>query len=238
MRVRAMVTAVLVTAIVGFLAAPATALQGEPPLYDFACRGASQLPDAFADAGYAADCLHLYGISYGKNDGTFGEHDQLTRSQVASFLTRLIELTPVALSAPPRTFPDVNEAVVPNEQVRAEIESLAGSGIIAGFPDGTFGPGENLTVAQAATLLIRALAFISASIADAPYVVDQGSTTDNYVYAQGAYLLDVTATDIDGYTYAVEASDVTDRGLLADMLCQGLRGLVATLVVNNLAPNP
>jgi len=228
----------LATAVLGFFAAPAPALQSETPLYDFACRGASQLVDAFQDAGYAADCLKLYGIALGKDDGTFGEHDQLTRSQVSSFLARLIALSGVELSAPSRTFPDVNESVVPNFQVRSEIESLAGSGIITGFPDGTFGPAENLTVAQAATLLIRTLAFIAAANPAAPPIADQGSTTDNYVFATGLFLLVSNATDIDGFTYSVEPSDVTERGLLADMLCQGLRGLVATGVIENLAPNP
>src|SRR4051794_19268022 len=227
MRVRAVAIAVLTTVVLGFLVAPASALQGEPPLYDFACRGASQLPDAFADAGYAADCLKLYRIALGKDDGTFGEHDQLTRSQVASFLARLIVTAGLGLPTfatcklipcedPPRSFPDVNDSVVPNFKVREEIEGLAGVGIIAGFPDGTFGPAANLTVAQAATLLIRTLAFISAVVPEAPPISDQGSTTDNYGFAKGAYLLDIAAIDIDGFSYPVEPSDVTSRGLLAD----------------------
>src|SRR5436190_23612773 len=86
---------VAVAATMAFVVAsavPAAAAENGVGDYTPACDGASEAAGAFADAGLAADCLKLYDISFGKNDGTFGEHDALTRSQVSSLLTRAVNL--------------------------------------------------------------------------------------------------------------------------------------------------
>src|SRR4051794_21171583 len=190
--------------------------------YTAACHGASTAPGAFADAGLAADCLKVYGVSLGKADGTFGENDPLLRSQVSSLLARFLQLTGVTLSAA-RSFPDVNPNTVPNDQVRTEIEQLAGSGIIAGFPDGTFGPATHLSVAQAATLVVRTMAVIRMHAPAAPPIQDQGNTSSNYLYAVFKGILDRNAADNAGTRYANQPGDTTARGLLADMLAQSLQ---------------
>ena len=194
----------------------------------FAAACANATAGGFADAGLAADCLKLYGLSLGKNDGTFGENDQLVRSQVSSLLSRLIAAAGVPLTQQ-RTFPDT--VGLSNTQVRTEIEQLAGSGIIAGFPDGNFHPAENLTVAQAATLIVRTLAFIHGAKPAAPNVTVQPSTGGNHTYALYAGLLDTHAADRNGAVYADQPGDVTARGLLADMLDQSLQQLVNAGVV-------
>ena len=199
-----------------------------PDGYAAACINAST--NGFADAGLAADCLKEYGISLGKADGTFGEEDPLIRSQVSSLLARLLQVAGVTLSQT-HTFPDVNPDTVPNAQVRTEIEQLAGSGIIAGFPDGTFGPTTNLTVAQAATLVIRTLQLIHSSHANAPALTDQGSTSANYVSAIVQGILDTVAADNGGTAYPRQPSDTTKRGSLADMLAQSLQRLVTADVI-------
>ena len=178
----------------------------------------------FADAGFAADCLKQYGLALGKNDGTFGENDGLVRSQVSSLLARLIEASGATLSQS-RSFADVTPLA--NAQVRQEIEQLAGAGIIAGFPDGLFHPNDQLSVAQAATLVNRTLAFLHA-----PNAVDSGSTGANYLTAVNTGVLDLQASNIRGFSYASGTSDVTDRGLLADMLAQSLQRLVDNHIVS------
>ena len=182
----------------------------------------------------AADCLKVYGVALGKADGTFGENDPLLRSQVSSLLARFVQLAGVSLSTR-KGFSDVNPGTVPNEQVRDEIELLAGSGIIAGFPDGTFGPATHLSVAQAATLIVRTMAFIHANRPPAPGLTDQGNTGANYYYAITEALLDQSATDVNASIYAHATSDTTARGLLADMLAQGVQQLVDHGVVNSRA---
>jgi hypothetical protein len=183
----------------------------------------------FPDAGLAGDCLKQYGLSLGKNDGSFGENDGLIRSQVSSLLARLIDASGATLTAT-GTFADVTPLA--NVQVRQEIEQLAGAGIIAGFPDGLFHPNDNLTVAQAATLVMRTLAFIHASNPSAPNIADQGSTAANYLVAANNGLLDHDASNIRGFSYATGVSDTTDRGLLADVLAQGLQRLVDSGVIS------
>jgi hypothetical protein len=182
----------------------------------------------FPDAGLAGDCLKQYGLSLGKNDGSFGENDGLIRSQVSSLLARLIDASGATLTAT-GAFADVTPLA--NVQVRNEIEQLAGAGIIAGFPDGLFHPNDNLSVAQAATLVMRTLAFIHASNPSAPDVADQGSTPANYLVAVNNGLLDRDASNIRGFSYATGMSDTTDRGLLADVLAQGVQRLVDSGVI-------
>jgi hypothetical protein len=200
------------------------------PRYTPACKNSSS--GAFADAGLAADCLKLYAIALGKADGSFGENDPLLRSQVSSLLARLVQASGVSLTQS-RSFPDVNPDTVPNAQVRSEIELLAGSNIIAGFPDGLFHPAENLTVAQGTTLVIRALAFIHTNRPNAPDIRDQGSTTANYQHGINQGLLDPNATDLGAHNYIHQAADVTKRGLLADTLAQSLQRLVTVEAVSS-----
>jgi hypothetical protein len=195
-----------------------------PRGYHTACDRTDTVAGAFADAGLAADCLKAYGIALGKNDGTFGENDPLLRSQVSSLLARLLTTNGIPLSAT-RSFPDVNPNTVPNAQVRDEIEHLAGAGIIAGFPDGTFGPAGTLSVAQAATFVVRTLQFIHAQRPSMPDFRDQGSTTANYDYAIAQGILDTSAADKNGARYGTGAGDANKRGLLADMLAQSLERL-------------
>jgi hypothetical protein len=174
--------------------------------------------------------LKLYGVALGKADGTFGEDDPLRRSQVSSLLVRLLQASGITLTDT-SSFPDVDTSTVPNSQVRDEIERLAGAGIIAGFPDGTFKPASNLTVAQAATLVVRTMAFIHAKNHASPDALDQGSTGANYAYAIQKALLDPNAVDVNGVGYPSQMGDVTDRGLLADCLAQAIQQLVASGVV-------
>jgi hypothetical protein len=195
---------------------------GPPPLgYPTACNRTDTAASAFADAGLAADCLRAWGLALGKDDGTFGENDSLLRSQVSSLLARLLTTNGVSLDAR-RPFPDVNANTVPNAQVRDEIERLAGAGIIAGFPDNTFGPAGTLSVAQAATFVVRALQLLNSQIFTDFDVQDQGTTTANYTYALDRGIIDPQAKNINGAMYPNGASDATMRGLLADMMAQSL----------------
>lgn len=194
-----------------------------PPTFGYAtaCNRTDTAPGAFADAGLAADCLKAWGIAFGKQDGTFGEDDSLLRSQVSSLLERLLTTNGVPLTTR-HTFPDVNPDTVPNQQVRDEIEHLAGAGIIAGFPNGTFGPAGTLSVAQAATFVVRTLHLLHAQLGTGPALVDQGSTSANYDYAGAQAILDQNAKDMNGTTYPSASADATMRGLLADMLAESL----------------
>lgn len=64
-----------------------------------------------------------------------------------------IVLTPVSAAAA-KIFPDVNA----NYWAAAQIKELSQSGVIIGYPDGTFKPNANVTRAEFACMAIRALA--------------------------------------------------------------------------------
>lgn len=222
---------VLVVAVVLCTTVPsASAFYGAPLDYLNACEGASSPPSGFADAGLAADCLEAYGVALGKSDGTFGENDALLRSQVSSLLVRFLQLGGVPLSAS-RTFPDVNVDTVPDSQVRREIGLLAGARIIAGFSDGHFGPTGSLSVAQAVSMVVRALALIHAFHPALPPFQDQGSTSKNYDYAGGNNLLTNSGVDNHASPYDVRPSGLAERGLLAEVLAQGIQELVDARVI-------
>ena len=208
----------------------ASAFYGAPLDYLNACEGASSPPSGFADAGLAADCLKAYGVALGKADGTFGENDALLRSQVSSLLVRFLQLAGVSLSAT-RTFPDVNVDTVPDAQVRSEIGLLSGARVIAGFPDGRFQPGSNLSVAQAVSMVVRALALIHATHPQLPPFRDQGTTSKNYDYAGGNNLLTNTGVDNHASAYDVRPDGLAQRGLLTEVLAQAIQELVDASVI-------
>ncbi|MEY2432888.1 MAG: hypothetical protein QOC92_2613, partial [Acidimicrobiaceae bacterium] len=213
---------VLVTLLVGAIA-PANAAIGS------ACTGANTQSGAFSDAGTAANCLKAYGIAKGKNDGTFGEDDNLIRAQFGSFATRFLTAANVAHSA--RTpFSDVNANTVPDANVLKDIEEGHAAGVVNGFTDGTFQPTANMTVSQAATIVMNLAQAIHKANSNAPDLAPvndpatgKPDTAQTYDLAVSKGILDVNAADKGGTAYPKGKSDTTKRGLFADMLAQLLQ---------------
>lgn len=88
------------------------------------------------------------GITTGYRDGTFRPGADVTRGQMASFLSRALELEP----SPSRPFTDARGSTH-----EAAIAAVAAAGITQGFDDGTFRPGDRVTRGQMASFLVRAL---------------------------------------------------------------------------------
>jgi hypothetical protein len=93
------------------------------------------------------------GIAEGYDDGTFRPNNGVTRAQMASFLTRALQL-PLPDTVP---FSDVSGPHA------AAIAAVADAGIAFGYSDGTYRPGETVTRAQMASFLARALGVDPAS---------------------------------------------------------------------------
>ncbi|MFA9446036.1 S-layer homology domain-containing protein [Egicoccus sp. AB-alg6-2] len=87
------------------------------------------------------------GIASGYPDGTFRPGDTVTRAQLATFLARALNLSPVA----DHGFTDVGGSHAGN------IGAVARAGITTGYPDRTFRPDDTVTRAQMASFLARAL---------------------------------------------------------------------------------
>jgi hypothetical protein len=150
----------------GALAAPAAPAE---PGIELACDERARTAGAFVDVASdlahagAIDCLWVYGIVHGRttSDGTHFEPTlPVTRQQMASFIANTLDrlpdrsyALPAARSGGPR-FADAHRISTPH---RVNVDRLQQAGIVAGFGDGTFRPGDRIDRAQMATFLVRAL---------------------------------------------------------------------------------
>ena len=94
--------------------------------------------------------LDRAGIIGGYQDNTYRPANDLTRGQMATIVGRAKGLPAVA---PGRRFRDV-DAATPHA---GAIGAVSAAGIVGGFRDGTFRPGEPVTRGQMATFLARSL---------------------------------------------------------------------------------
>lgn len=110
----------------------------------------------------AIDCLAAYGIVEGRfADGrnVYRPGSDVTRQQMASFVARALDAVgdggyalPVATDE--LGFGDAGSIDVVH---RGNVERLHRAGIVAGYDDGTFHPGESIDRAQMASFLARAI---------------------------------------------------------------------------------
>jgi hypothetical protein len=103
-------------------------------------------PDAI-DTTHAAAIAALVeaGVAQGFDADTFGPDLPVTRGQFASMLAALLDLPTVDTAA----FSDAGDAHA------GAIGALADAGSVTGFADGTFRPGDPITRAQAASIIVR-----------------------------------------------------------------------------------
>lgn len=105
----------------------------------------------------AIDCTAWHGLFLGFRDGTFGPSRAITRAQFASTVARLVTAAGGQLPTDGPRFGDVPAGSTHEDAIRG----LATAGIIEGYDDGTFRPGRDISRAQAASLVVRAYAFVT-----------------------------------------------------------------------------
>jgi hypothetical protein len=94
--------------------------------------------------------LACRGVVGGYSDGTFRPYTLTTRGQLAKIVVLAYSLP---LSTPPvPTFADV----LPGSTFYPYIETAAAQGIVGGYPDGTFRPGNNVTRGQLTKIVVGA----------------------------------------------------------------------------------
>lgn len=98
---------------------------------------------AVGDIGYMAE-NHFMG---GYPDGTFKGDHALTRGEMASTLNRVLRVKPGGR----HSFSDVS-----GHWSASDIYATASAGIVAGYPDGSFGPDRHITRAETVAMLNRA----------------------------------------------------------------------------------
>lgn len=90
------------------------------------------------------------GVIGGFPDGSFRPNDYITRAQFAAIATRALDLPPASYRNNFRDLPSTHWGA-------NAIASASSAGLIAGFPDGTFRPEDQITRAQALVILANAL---------------------------------------------------------------------------------
>ncbi|RDY71718.1 S-layer homology domain-containing protein, partial [Halobacillus trueperi] len=106
------------------------------------------LPDGY-QFNEAINALVAKDVINGYPDGDFHPTASINRGQAAVMLTKALKLDTDVEAA---DFPDVDQEAWYAEYVNA----LVASGDINGYPDGTFGPLDNINRAQIAVLLVNA----------------------------------------------------------------------------------
>ena len=114
-----------------------------------------------ADIKYkdAADVLSTIGVIDGYPDGSFGPERNITRAEAATIVVRLM-VGKAAADALRNTsnatkFSDVSAS----HWASGLVAYCVSQGVIAGYPDGTFQPDKNVTAAEFAIMLLRALGY-------------------------------------------------------------------------------
>jgi hypothetical protein len=105
----------------------------------------------------ALDVLGAAGIVQGRTDRTVGPDGPVTRGQLASMIVAAVE------SAKGRTLDAGSDAFVDDDGNVHEpaLDALGDAGIVRGRADGTVGPDEPVTRAQAASILVGALVLVA-----------------------------------------------------------------------------
>lgn len=177
-------------------AAPLPRLAAEPTFSDIA-------GDAHEDA---IRILAGERVVTGHADGTYRPREAVTRGQMASFLSRALDLPPVGGVPFSDTADDVH---------REAIDLMAATGIAQGYADGTYRPGIPVNRGQMAAFLARALALppgVPASFTDTA-----GTAHAEHIDALAAAGL--TAGYGDG---TFRPADPVSRGQMASFLVRAL----------------
>ncbi|MFA9445291.1 CAP domain-containing protein [Egicoccus sp. AB-alg6-2] len=123
---------------------------------DAACPAGSVPTSGFTDVGRsqtrAVDCLAWWSVAEGTTAHAFSPGGDVTRAQLATFVTRAIERSGGRLPAAPLRFADVDA----NSSHADAIARLAGAGVVGGFGDGTFRPSATVERDQMASVLVAA----------------------------------------------------------------------------------
>lgn len=106
--------------------------------------------------GYVESLAEL-GLVKGYSDDTFGPEDSVSRAQMAAILARAAGMQEQAESVSETSSPYADSETIPS-WARGSVQVVTMSGLMTGFPDGTFRPDQAMTRAEAAVVLERLLA--------------------------------------------------------------------------------
>lgn len=172
-----------------------------------AALAASQAGAPYTDVSGSSDLtaielLTAEGVLNGYPDNTFKPGNTITRAEFAAAVVRLLgPKAQQAANALANTTPNFKDATSIPTWAWGYVNYAQGQGLVNGYPDGTFQATNNVTMVEAAAILVRA-------IGDQP-AVPPGSWPSNYTLA--AYNLNIA----NGVTFV--ANLPASRGDVAQM---------------------
>jgi hypothetical protein len=131
------------------------------------------------------DCMQAYGIAAGFPDGTYRPGNSVTRQQMALFIARFISQAEDGDTSIPPTAPSTyTDRGSATPEARAAIDWLTERGVVTGYSDNTYRPGGNVTRAQMASFIARAMEEVGADLDEGdggnyPDVDDNATHSDN-----------------------------------------------------------
>jgi len=177
---------------------------------------ASASPTDITDNPYksAIEQMVDLGVLSGRDDGLFYPGDNLTRAEaakVAAYLAGFTGADAQQATALPSAFDDVYQGMGDHEWAVGWINLVAGQGIIGGYGDGKYYPGDNLQMAQWAAILIRILGYETEGLewpAGYDQLADDLGLTEGLTYVSDAYIKrDQMAKFTATAVYNVERAD-------------------------------
>ncbi|KYG90299.1 benzene 1,2-dioxygenase [[Bacillus] sp. KCTC 13219] len=100
------------------------------------------------------------GVILPDNKGNYNPNRAVTRGEFAAYITRALNLP----ASDKFQFSDLKVG----DSLTFEIQAAAGSGILGGYPDGTFRPNEKITRQHMAAMLYKALRYLNVPLKAAP----------------------------------------------------------------------
>ncbi|MGE5473261.1 MAG: S-layer homology domain-containing protein [Ignavibacteriales bacterium] len=160
---------------------------------------------AGTDYEAAVGNLVALGIINGYEDGTFKPEATITRAEFSKIACYLLGMQAAGAQGTATQFKDVPAS----HWASGYIALAAGKGIIKGYPGGLFKPEENVTYAEAITILVRAIGM-------GEFVEKQGGTWPSNYMAAGS-MAGITS-DIAG----IGADGKAIRGIIAQLAWNAL----------------
>jgi hypothetical protein len=167
---------------------------------------ASTFEDVTGDYEEAIEALVALDVIDGYEDGTFRPEKTITRAELAKVLVEALGYGKLVAGAT-SNFTDTQ-----GHWANGYVAIAAGTGLVIGYPNGTFLPDKAVTYDEALTMVVRALGYTDASL--------KGIWPTNYK---------VKAIDLDLTDDVVMAKADADRGGVAQILFNALEAKIVKI---------
>lgn len=153
--------------------------------------------DVADDAAYgtAVKTLNLMGVINGYPDGTFGPDQNVTRAEFTAMLMRTLNYGSLgSTTAKDLPFTDISDEDTDISWAIPNIDTARGMGVVNGYPDGTFGPRNNVAYEEAVKMVVCALGYTDVDASVTPWYSNYLAQANKLGITQNAATLGAAET--------------------------------------------